>query len=418
VTDSGSVSAVRSVVIVGGGMAGVAAARELRAKGFDGAISIIDSAGLPYDRPPLSKDFLLGTTTADALLLALPSWYETESVTPVTGHTAVSVDPGSPTAPATVTLDDGEVIAADAVILTTGATARRLPINDSGAENVHVLRTIDDAVRLRGRLGAGTRLFIVGAGLIGAEVASTASALGAQVTLIDPVSPPLGRIVGDDLATFLHEHHARNGIRSIHGTVAEFLTDAAGNCSGARLDSGELVEFDELLIGIGIVPSTGLAESAGLDVDNGILVDEWGRTSSPRVFAAGDVARVRLASGELLPRTEHWEAARVDGIAVASAVLGDSIEREPHDWFWSDRQGLHLEVVGSLTADGETVLRGEWGDEPFALFRVSEGRLVGAASVNDSMAVRAARRLIDLGIPVDAATLADPATSLRKLVRS
>lgn len=409
---------VRSVAIVGGGMAGVAAARELRSQGFEGAVAIIDSAGLPYDRPPLSKEFLLGTMTAEALLLAVPSWYETERVRAITGRTAVSLDPGSAATTATITLDDGEVISADAVILTTGATARRLPINDSGASNVHVLRTVDDAVRLRAHLGAGTRLFIVGAGLIGAEAASTARALGATVTLIDPVSPPLGRIVGEDLATFLHEHHARHGIRAIQGTVSEFLMDAAGDCSGALIDSGELIEFDELLIGVGIVPNTELAAAAGLDVDNGILVDEWGRTRQSRIFAAGDVARVRLASGELLPRTEHWEAARVDGIAVANAVLGRSIEREPHDWFWSDREGLHLEVVGSLTGPGETVFRGDWGDESFALFRVSEGRLVGAASVNDSTAVRAARRLIEAATSVDAAALADPATSLRKLVRA
>jgi 3-phenylpropionate/trans-cinnamate dioxygenase ferredoxin reductase subunit len=403
---------VDSIAIVGGGIAGISAAKELRAQDFTGELVLIDEQGLPYDRPPLSKKFLLGTASSTDLLLATPDWYESARVRVLTGSPALRLSGGS------IELADGRSVEAEAVILATGSEPRRLPINGSGAPNVHVLRTLGDAIRLRDRMSGGTRLTIIGAGLIGAEVASSARSLGLDVTLIDPMLPPLSHIVGEELARYLHDQHAQHGIRSIQGTVDSFETDLDGACTAVTIDSGELIPTDELLVGIGVLPATVLAEVSGIDVDGGIIVDSNGRTSRAGIFAAGDVARLRTTEGSLLRRTEHWEAARVDGITVANTVLGRPAEPISSDWFWSDREGLHLEVAGSLVGPGTIVHRGALGDETFALFRVHEGHLVAAASVNDSMAVRAARRLIESCALVDPTALGDPDVSLRKLARA
>ena len=403
---------VDSIAIVGGGIAGISAAKELRAQEFTGELVLIDEQGLPYDRPPLSKNFLLGTASTTDLLLATPDWYESAHVRVLTGSPVLRLSSGS------IELADERALEAQAVILATGSEARRLPINGSGAPNVHVLRTLDDALRLRDRMSSGKRLTIIGAGLIGAEVASSARSLGLAVTLIDPMLPPLGHIVGEELAQYLHDQHVQHGVRSIQGTVDSFDCDLYGACTAVTIDSGERILTDELLVGIGVLPATRLALASGIDVDGGIIVDSIGRTSHPGIFAAGDVARVRTTEGSLLRRTEHWEAARVDGITVANAVLGRPTEPESADWFWSDREGLHLEVAGSLVGPGTIVHRGAIGDGTFALFRVHEGVLVAAASVNDSMAVRAARRLIESSVPIDPAALADPDVSLRKLARA
>ena len=402
----------RSVAIVGGGVAGVSAARELRAQGFSGSLTIINRDGMPYDRPPLSKEFLLGASGPDDILLARPEWYESANVRLLTGSSVMRFSHG------TVELADGRMIDADVSVIATGSTPRKLPVNSSGARNVHVLRTIADATELRNRIGPGSQLTIIGAGLIGAEVASSARALGTEVTLIDPAAPPLAGVLGTELAAFLHEHHATYGITTIQGTVDRFVLDNLGSCREVVLTSGQQVPVGELLIGIGALPALEVQLGSRVEIDGGILVDADGRTNDPSIFAAGDVARIRYRDGRLGRRTEHWEAARVDGISVANAILGSAFRRPLSDWVWSDRSSLHLEVAGSIVGDGSIVHRGAIGDSSFALFRLQNGRLAGAASVNDSVAVRAAQRLIELDVAVDPDQLADPGVSLRKLVRA
>ncbi|CAN5194123.1 FAD-dependent oxidoreductase [soil metagenome] len=403
-----------SVAIVGGGLAGFTAAQELRKLGFEGRLSIIDAGeDAPYDRPPLSKDFLTGTATVADLQLANTDWYDTHSVDLLLGHAATALSRRD----RAVVLDDQTSVQADAILLATGGSARRLPIDDGATDSIHVLRTMDDAVRLRAALVPGARLLIIGAGLIGAETASAAQKLGAQVTLVDPSAPPLVPVLGPEIAAYLHEHHARSGIRAIVGSVAEFVRDARGALRSALLTSGEKVEFDLVLVGIGITPNLQLAESAGLELENGVIVDESRRSSDSHIFAAGDISRVRAPGGSLSRRDEHWEAARIGGAAAARGILGLAATHEAAHWFWSDREGIHLEVAGSMTAPGTTVFRGSFGDDSFALFRIDGGRLIGAASINDSMAVRAARRIIDAQTPVDALALGDPSVNLRQLAK-
>lgn len=404
---------IERVVVVGGGLAGVSAARELRDRGYDGAVTLIDKDAHPYDRPPLSKDFLLGKIGEDELGLAKPTWYDDASIDLRTGVTAVALR----SATGAVELSDGSSVHADAVILALGADAR--PLGDTQAPHIHVLRTLADARALRDNLVSGARLAIVGGGLIGAEVASSARALGVEVELIEPVDPPLAPAVGVDLAHSLHRMHVEFGIR-VHKSGVREIRSAGGDVI-VELTDGTTVTADDVLVGIGSVPVTDLASDAGLEVAGGIVVDSAARTSNPAVFAAGDSARTRLPDGTLLRRKEHWEAAKFGGHAAAAAVLGQQQPSPSADWFWSDRHGVHVEGVGSMTAEGTTVLRPYRDDDSGRIqmaFNVRGDTLLGAAAIDGGLAVRAARRLIDKGTAVTAEDLADPTFDLKRLRRS
>ncbi|MCV9994832.1 FAD-dependent oxidoreductase [Paeniglutamicibacter sp. ZC-3] len=401
---------VESVVIIGGGLSGFTAAKELRGRGFAGTLSIIDPEGLPYDRPPLSKDYLAGSKDAAGIALASATWYVENNVTVITG-TATALDPDAGTA----TLDDGRVLVADRFVLATGGRARRLSIPGGDLPGVLELRTKNDADTLRGLLAPGVRLAIVGAGLIGAETASSARGFGAEVTLIDPVEIPLVPAIGEGLATRLHNMHAQHQVRTVTGIPEEITQGAEGY--GILLSTGETIAADVVLVGIGIIAATELAEAAGLDTDNGVLVDERGATSHPRVYAVGDSARTRLDDGTLLRRAEHWEHAMNAGATAAAAILNQEPPVHGASWFWSDRHGVHVEGVGSMHGDGEHVVRMLDG-VPIAAFRLdAEGLMLGAAAIDGGLTVRAARRIIDRNIKVDALALADPATELKKLAR-
>jgi NADPH-dependent 2,4-dienoyl-CoA reductase/sulfur reductase-like enzyme len=401
---------LQSVTIVGGGMAGFTTARELRARGFPGALTIIDPAGLPYDRPPLSKAYLLGTRDAEGIQLSTADWFAENRIDVLTG-TATALDPDS----GTVVLDDGREVTAERVVLAAGGTARKLPIPGGDLDSVLELRTRQDADRLRSLLVPGARLAIVGAGLIGAETASAALSMGADVVLIDPVDPPLVPAVGPELARRLHDMHTAEGIRLVTGVPSAITLDDAGH--HVVLDSGETVDADVVLVGIGIIPSTALAEAAGLEADNGILVDGHQRTTHPNVYAVGDASRTRLADGTLLRRAEHWEHAMNTGTTAAAALLGQEPPAHGASWFWSDRHGVHVEGVGSMTAEGTTVIREDNG-RPAMAFRLDpEGFLVGCAAIDGGLGVRAARGSIDRRIRVDPAQLADPTVNLKKLAR-
>lgn len=394
----------RSAAIIGAGPAGFSAAAELRRRGFPGRIQLLDPDGLPYDRPPLSKAYLAG---GSATALAEDSWYQANAVEVVSG-TAVQLHPDS----GTVVLAGGEEIQADAVLLATGGTARTLPV--PGAELLHILRTRADADALRGRLGAGKRLAIIGAGLIGAEVAAAAAVAGTAVVLIDPVPVPLVPAMGPEAAAYLHSLHARNGVETLTALPVDVVPDGAG--LAVLLEDGSAVAADTVLAAVGMVPDTALAEAAGLEVDDGIVVDSAGRTSHPRAYAAGDAVRLR-SGGHLERRAEHWDAAVRSGQAAAAGILGQEPPEAAVPWFWTDRYGIHAEAVGSMTRSGSSVERGLPGPG-YMVFRVSEdGTLAGAAGIDAGNSMRAARRLIALGKPVDAAALADPKVDLRRLLR-
>lgn len=398
-----------SVVVVGGGIAGVSTVSALRAGGYDGALTLVDPAELPYDRPPLSKDYLSGARDLKQITLQPAEWYEEQDVDLLshTRATAVHADDGF------VDLDDGHRVRGDRIVLATGGRAARPPIPGIDSSRVHVLRTVEDADGLRAALTPGVRCVVVGAGLIGAEVASTMLALDAEVTLIDPVATPLAPVLGTDVAAWLHGLHSQHGIKSLTCGVERF-EDTGGTLRVALAERD--VEADLVVLGVGMVPDTGLAEGAGLKVDRGVLVDEGQVTSHPRILAVGDPARPTVA-GLPAHRPEHWDAAQRDAARAAATIMGQPLPTETASWFWTDRHGLHVEVVGTLAGAAQVVVRGELGSDPFSVFAVVGRQVVGAVAVNDSLAVRAARRLIDRAVDVDPAALGDTSIDLRRLVR-
>lgn len=400
------------IAIIGAGISALSTCDALRDGGFDGEIVLLsDEEGLPYDRPPLSKDVLNGSATAREHIALRPAeWYEKRRVVlrPGAAVTALRPDEG------VLELADGAELTADRVVLATGGTVRTLPVPGGDDPAVHTLRTWADAERLRARLVPGARIAVVGAGLIGAETAAVATALGCAVTLIDPVPVPLTAVVGPEIAGALHARHRAEGVDVVTGGV-ERVDRAPGADEVTVTVTGrpEPVTADTVVVGIGIRPATALAEAAGLAVDNGIVVDATQRTSHPRVYAVGDVAR----RADDPVRHEHWDAARNDGPAAAAGLLGAAPPARGASWFWSDRYGSRLEGVGSMADAEETVVRGDAASGAFTVFGLRGPVLVAAAAIDRPKDIKAAQRLIDRAVPVSADRLADPAVEPRALLR-
>ena len=424
-----------SIVVVGGGLSGASVVAALRDRGYKGTLTLVSSeAQLPYDRPPLSKDLLLGKQTVEGLQLHDAAWYEDREIMLELGNPAVALDPDA----GDVTLADGKVVTADVIVLAIGGTARRLPIPGGDLHGLHVLRDIPDALALQPELVAGKHVAVVGGGLIGAETAASARALGCEVTIVDPITPPLQRIVGPVVAEWLHEQHADHGVQTVHAGVESIeylkgsqtyvlhllevpggdqLVSFADAIGGDTDGVDDRIEADVVVVGIGITPNTELAKAAGLAVDNGILVDRHQRTSHPRVFAVGDAVRYTGPDGPL-PRVEHWDAAQRSGDAAAAAILDQPEPDDSASWFWSDRYDVHLEGVGHYDPDALSMMRGSPDEGSFSVIWIKDHKVLGAATVNRTNDARAVRRLVDRGIEVDPVLLTDPATDLRKLLRA
>jgi len=394
----------RTFVTVGAGQAAAVAARTLRRRGFDGRIVLIgDEPNAPYQRPPLSKEFLSGADTLDSLMLLPPAWLAKNDVEIITGAEVMRVDPAS----RCVDLGGHPSILADAVLFATGGRPRTLPVPGPRPGVVHYLRTIEDSQRLRAALTPGKRLVLVGAGFIGLEIASTAIALGVDVTVLEAEAVPLGRIVGPAMGAVVAGLHRANGV--------DLRVDAAVSALHTT-DEGVVVEFEDApplaadlaVVGIGITPNVAVAAASGLRVDDGIVVDAQGRTSIPNVYAAGDVARRYSGRAGRYVRVEHFDNANKQGAAVANAMLGrDAVSDEPN-WFWSDQYGRNIQLVG--TASGEVVMRGDPEELDFTAFYLDRGTVCGAFTMDRGEDVMATRELLGRG--VEGAMLADENTDL------
>ncbi|SFI78186.1 MULTISPECIES: NAD(P)/FAD-dependent oxidoreductase [Microbacterium] len=398
------------VVVVGGGLAGFSAADQLRTLGHQGEITIVDAEPHAYDRPPLSKNLFDEDFSLASLAFATKEGLVAKRIDTVFGVRATAIDADA----ASVTLADGRVLAADTVLLSVGGSPRTLSVPGNDLPGVYTLRTFDDALAIRERAQPGARAVVIGAGLIGAELASALQRAGVAVTLLGPAPVPLLPVLGELLATHLHSMHVAHGVRAEVGVAASIT--AAGDALIVTTVSGEDIPADVVVVGVGIVPNTSLAEAAGLAVDNGVLVDRHHQTSAPKVFAAGDLARLVDDDGVAHRREEHWEAAQLSGQHAAYGMLGLEAPARGASWFWSDRHGIHLEATGRLSGEGELIVR-QGGAHP-AVFLVHDGLLVGAAAIDDNNTVRAARRLIDRRIPVSPTELADPAIVLKSLLRA
>jgi 3-phenylpropionate/trans-cinnamate dioxygenase ferredoxin reductase subunit len=396
----------RTFVTVGAGQTAAVAARTLRRRGFEGRIVLIgDEPYAPYQRPPLSKEFLSGTDTLDSLMLLPEAWLAKNDVEIITGAEVMRVDPVS----RSVELDGRPPILADAVLFATGGRPRTLPVPGPRPDLVHYLRTIEDAQRLRAALRPGQRVVLVGAGFIGLEIASTAIALGVEVTVLEAAEVPLGRIVGPSIGAVVAGLHREAGVDVRAGTVVSALRTTKGGVV-VEFEDAPALAADLVVVGIGITPNVAIAAASGVHVDDGIVVDAQGRTSIPNVYAAGDVARRYSDRVGRHVRVEHFDNANKQGAAAANAMLGrDAVSDEPN-WFWSDQFGRNIQFVGTASTTGEVVIRGDLEGLDFTAFYLDGGIVSGAFTMDRGEDVMATRELLGRG--VDTAMLVDESTDL------
>jgi len=397
-----------TIAIVGAGQAAAVATRTLRRRGFEGQIVLIgDEPERPYQRPPLSKEYLTGA--ADGSLYLLPeSWTDTHDVDVRTGVRALKIN----AADRSVLLDDGSSVSADQVLVTTGGRARRLP--DADGDRILYLRTKADADRLRAHLGAGVRLVVIGAGFVGAEVASTARGIGATVTVLEAGPAPMSRILGHELGAACGRLHTQAGV-DLRLSSEVRRVEQVGDVVRVATGTGT-IEADLVVVGIGIVPNDEVARDSGIDTGNGILVDEHCRTSLEFVYAAGDVANHHHPLYGTRLRVEHFDNASKQAAVAANNMLGrTSVYADPH-WCWSDQFGVNLQYVGHADPQDQLVLRGDTHDSRWSAFFVREGRLRAAFAVDSPEDVMVARELISAQAPVETALLRDPNADLIDLM--
>lgn len=421
-----------SVLVIGGGPAGYTFVDQLRLRGYRGELTLIDPRGLPMDRPPLSKEFLRGAMGREELRFREAEWFEERSITVITGvvEEISGVRLSEDAAGWEVFLENGPRLLSEVVVLATGTVPTRPELPGLDELAPLTFYTIDDAEELAPFLRPGSTVGVIGAGLVGAEAASVAAERGAEVLLVSPRSPAAVRSFGEEAAAHLHAKHEPRGVRLITGTVRSVTPaevapgEPVGRAATLTLENGESAGVDVLVIATGSVPCDGLgvdagAQAAGDEAGGGLLVDAAGRTSLPNLWAIGDVARGVDATGAPLPQHAHWEAAMHSAEDAAAALLGQFPEERGARWFWSDRHGEHVEVVGTQApVEGGAVVRREDARGLRGVFTLGAGgELLGAVTFDDARLARAARRLIDRAKPVDAAALADTEVSAKDLVR-
>jgi NADPH-dependent 2,4-dienoyl-CoA reductase/sulfur reductase-like enzyme len=341
------------VVAVGGGLAAQRFCETLRRNGYEGPIRLVaGEPERPYDRPPLSKEFLAGSAGADDLALRPARWYADNAVELLLGERAAGLEPDR----RRVRLEGGRRLKYDDLLIATGSEPRRLPQFD-GYANVHYLRTLADAAALRAALTPGARIAIVGAGFIGQEVAATARRLGAEVTIVEALAAPLERIVGSVLGRWFADLHRAEGVEVL---LRRTVIGLKGNeCVEALvLDDGRRIACDAVVVGVGVKPATGWLQGSGLS-PGGVAVDPEGRTAIPRVYAAGDAALAFDPAAGTHVRSEHWEAAARQGAAAARALLGLPAEPCTPSTFWSDQYGVRIQHVGNGAGADSVELDGD-----------------------------------------------------------
>jgi NADPH-dependent 2,4-dienoyl-CoA reductase/sulfur reductase-like enzyme len=408
------------MVIVGGGLAGAKAAETLRSEGYGGRIVLVgDEPVRPYERPPLSKGLLLGTSEPETAFVHSGDWYAANNVELLTNVQVKAID----LAGGTVTLDEGSRLRYDRLLLCTGARPRRLPVPGADSEDVLYLRTMADSGRLSQRLTSGTRVVVIGGGWIGLEVAAAARLRGCSVSIVEALDLPLQRVLGDEVARVYRDLHAHNGVQFHCGAfVQEIRTD-----NTVVLADGLELPADLVVVGVGVEPNVELAIEAGLTVANGISTDASLRTSDPHVFACGDVANSQHPVIGRPIRVEHWANALNGGPAAARSMLGHPVSYDRLPYFYTDQYDLGMEYVGYVGPEGydSVVFRGDLsivdGKAPrFVVFWVKDSRVLAGMNVNVWDVVDDIRALVLAGYAgetIDLARLADPGTPMADLLR-
>ena len=405
---------VSRIVVVGGGQAGGQAVDSLRREGFDGEIILVTAENHPpYQRPPLSKDYLAGRHDLDRVLLRPEAFYAESSVELVTGTRVAAIDPAAHR----VELETGRTLGYDRLLLATGSRVRRLDgMPGSDLEGVHYLRTVDDSDRIRAAMESAERVVVVGGGYIGLEVASVAIEAGRAVTVVEALPRLLSRVATGELATFYADLHRSRGVDLRLGASVSRFRGEGGAVRWVELADGSEVPANLVVAGIGIEPVTDLARAAGIDCDNGIAVDSGCRTSAPDIFAAGDCTSHPNAFFGRRVRLESVPNAMEQGRVAAATMLGEDRAYESEPWFWSDQHGVRLQMAGLSQGADRTVIRGEFGGDSFITFHLRDGVLIGADAVNGAREFIFCRRLIAARGRPDPEALADPSVPVRSLL--
>lgn len=406
---------IEDIVIVGAGLAGAKTAEALRELGHRGRITVVGAERhLPYERPPLSKDYLAGKAPFADAFVHPKDWYEQSDITLRLASRVLALDVDA----REVRLDDGTVLPYDRLVLATGSAARRPPITGAQAEGVHYLRTVEDSDAIRAAFGEGRRLAIIGAGWIGLEVAAAARAAGTSVTVVEAAELPLLRVLGSELAQVFADLHREHGVDlRLSARIAEIAT-RDGRASGIGLEDGTVIEADAVVIGVGVAPEIELAQQAGLKIDNGVRVDASLRTSNPDIFAVGDIANHDHPILGRRIRVEHWATALNQPRAAAAALLGGADVYTELPYFYTDQYDLGMEYIGNAV-DGtfeRIVIRGDLEKREFiAFWLTAENTIVAAMNVNVWDVVDQVKPLIAGRVTVDPVRLADPAIDLADL---
>ncbi|MBP1806062.1 NAD(P)/FAD-dependent oxidoreductase [Rubellimicrobium aerolatum] len=400
------------VVVIGAGQAGLALAARLRADGFEGQITLIGAEPHPpYQRPPLSKDYLLGELERERLYLRPESFYAENGIDLRLGAGVAAIDTGRQV----VMMETGGEIAYDELVLCTGSSPRRLPAAIGGdLDGVLVMRDIRDADALAPSLVAGKRVLVVGGGYIGLEAAAVCAKRGLRVTLVEMAARILQRVAAPETSNYFRALHAAQGVTIREGVGLDRLIGEDGRVVAARLSTGEEIAVDLVLVGVGIAPNTRLAESAGIAVENGIRTDAYGRTSASNVWAAGDCASLPHGDGRI--RLESVGNAIDQAEAVARNIMGAETPYVPQPWFWSDQYDTKLQIAGLNTGYDRVFVR--QNGEALSHWYYCGERLVAVDAMNDSRAYMIGKRLIEAGKSPAPEVVIDPATDLKALLKA
>jgi 3-phenylpropionate/trans-cinnamate dioxygenase ferredoxin reductase subunit len=402
-------------IIVGGGLAGAITAQTLREEGFDGRIALLgQELNLPYERPPLSKDYLQGKADRDSVFVHPKQWYAEQAIDLRLSDPVTSLEPAS----RTVTTATGVELSYDKLLLATGSKPRRLDAPGADLDGVYYLRNVEDSDRLKIEFTRAKRVVIIGAGWIGLETAAAARAAGLDVTLLVSGDMPLQHVLGSEVAPIFAELHRSHGVDLRYRTTAAELTGKQGTVTGVILSDETKIEADMIIVGIGAVPRTELAAAAGLKIDNGIVVDEHLRTSDPDIFAAGDIAHTYNPRLGRHIRVEHWANARRQGVVAAEAMLGqDAMDVRP-SYFYTDQYDLSMEYTGDIGPAGydQVIFRRYAEPGQMIVFWLYEQRIQAGMNINIWDVAEDIDRLVQSARPINADDLADPTIPLANLL--
>jgi 3-phenylpropionate/trans-cinnamate dioxygenase ferredoxin reductase subunit len=406
----------KTFAIVGGGLAGAKAAEALRDKDFAGEVVLFAAEEhLPYERPPLSKEYLAGKKTLDEFTAASSAWYRDHRIDLRLGTSVSSLDARAHL----VGLPDGSTVGYDRLLLATGSASRRLPIPGADADGVHYLRTVDDSDALSAAVTSGSSLAVVGGGWIGLEVAADARRRGANVTVVEAAELPLLGALGREVAEVFAKLHRENGVDLRLGTAVEEITTTDGTATGLRLGDGSTVDADAVLVAVGAAPNTELARAAGLSMapDGGVAVDSVLQTSDPDIFAVGDIASAQHPLFGTRIRTEHWANALKQPAAAVAGMLGAPTEYAELPYFFTDQYDLGMEYVGYARDYARVVFRGDVDGREFVAFWLDgDNRVLAGMNANVWDVLDDVKSLIRSQSPVDPDRLADPQQALGSLI--